>query len=92
MKKEIPDYQKDIDAAVERLQEYSEYEGSETGEVWYELARFWESYRDYVSEEFKEALKKEIIIQACDTHIYYKLVEKEYTEKIKTKYLEYLLG
>lgn len=68
-------YTNNPDHAAQRLEHLSNYEGSELGEVWSLLARLWESYQDYISTDFAEALQKEIIDEAERTHREFKLVE-----------------
>lgn len=54
----------DIDEAVKRLEECGRLEGCETGGMWISIAELWTSYQDYISDELREVLEKEIIREA----------------------------
>lgn len=82
-------YKDDPDAAAERLEFLANYEGSELGEVWRTLSMLWESYRDYISPEMQQILKRDIIEMAEQTHVDYKLVETEQTSTCKRITLVY---
>ena len=82
-------YADDPDGAAERLEELALYENSELGELWEKLGRLWRSYRDYVSDDMRAALRKEVIAEAERTHTQFRLVEREETHTIKVTDLEF---
>ena len=73
---------------VEKLEELSSIEGCELGEYWYNVSNLWESYRCYASEEFVEALEKELFTINQDIEDNYEFIEEEveikHTSKQKT--------
>jgi len=59
----IWDLKMKIDEAVELLEEWSSYDGTEVGDTWQSMTLLW-SNRDYISPDFLDKLEKEIIYQA----------------------------
>jgi len=79
-------YDEEINKMVEELFDASTMEGSETGETWSALAQFANAlHSDFVSEEFVEALKKEIRRQHDDLKANFRIVEEERREEVVRK-------
>ena len=68
---------------IKYLEEIAQYEGTELGELWLILCKLY-SYKDYISENFKEHLKNEINMQYNDCKENFILTE--HTEKRKVSY------
>jgi thioredoxin-related protein len=76
----------EIEDLTDKLEQYASYEGSEQGDVWRTLAYLWDYESCYYSEEFKNALRDEIVLQAENIDKNYEVVEEtvSYTRKEKT--------
>lgn len=70
---------------VEKLEELSSVEGSELGEYWSNVSNLWSSYRYCASEEFTEALEKELFAINQDIIDNYEVVEEEVEQKYTSK-------
>lgn len=80
-----------VQLAVEKLDEFSQYEGTEVGELWSLMSRMWSSYRDYISSDLLKALEKEITESAEILNKQYKIVEETIKRPpVKRKVLEYI--
>ncbi|MGD9157171.1 MAG: hypothetical protein PVG39_02070 [Desulfobacteraceae bacterium] len=73
---------------IQTLMEFSELEGSEVGELGLLLVRLFDGYRSYCSDEFVEALNKEMFVMLEWFQGSCKIVEKQ--ETITYKGLECL--
>jgi hypothetical protein len=72
----------EIENLIDKLEECADYEGSEQGESWRNLCYLWK-YNYCCSEDFKNALKQEIILQAKEIDENYEIVEEEITKTYK---------
>lgn len=79
---------KNIDDVIEELTEYANLEGSELGGLAGSLIEMYESYMDYVSDEFLKALEKEMRDQLDNFKENSAIVEEEITETITRKVKE----
>tara|TARA_R110000868_G_scaffold204078_1_gene452100 strand:+ start:3110 stop:3376 length:267 start_codon:yes stop_codon:yes gene_type:complete len=79
----------EVDDAAEYLEEISQYEGTEQGAMWRTLSEMWVSYRDYISDDLKNALEKEIMSQVNFIYENYEMVTKERTYTTSNTSLEY---
>jgi len=71
-------------SAAERLQDVAHMEGTEMGEVWYQLCDLWNK-RDYISEELRAILEQELIKEAEMSHTHYRIItETVPVEKLET--------
>ena len=78
----------DMDEMAQELEEAAEIEGAEVGEYWSHLARLVTSYIDYMNEEFRLALEKEVITEYNNLKKNFKIVEEEQTRTYITRRLE----
>ncbi len=86
------DPEKDINRFdLDRLAAASHLEGTETGSFWSILGELWDGYEDHFSDNFREALRLEIIGCINDLDENYTIVEEEYQPPpIKTTKLKYI--
>ena len=80
----------DFDQAVNKLEEYAEYEGSEAGEYWMSLLHLWRYRYMFGDSPFENELKKEIVEQAEFIDENYKFVEEKVTHTSTVKRLEWI--
>lgn len=66
-----------VDEQIDRLNKFSELEGSEAGEYWRSLTEMWVMHRASLSEKFTEALVTEIMIELRHCELNMEIVEVE---------------
>lgn len=86
------DPEKDISSFdLDRLAKASHSEGTETGSFWSILGELWDDYKDHFSDNFREALRLEIIDCINDLDENYTIVEEEYQPPpVKITKLKYI--
>ena len=77
--------EENIDTLCEALIEASQYEGTEQGELWRDLAELWNRYSGFVSDKFKVSLKEEIQREFEHYRNNYEFVETEVTRTTLVK-------
>lgn len=79
----------DIDEKSNKLREFGELDGSEWGETALALCSMW-NYYDYVSDEFRVLLEKEINDFLVEVTENAEIIEHERTITVTTKDLQWI--
>jgi len=78
-----------MDKIIEKLEIYAKLDGTELGAASEYLCYLWNSYRDYVSDEFVVALKNEIKHKLDNFEKYSEIVEHTETRTETWEELEW---